>query len=395
MTPIEYVDPNDPRPLILVIDDELGPRESLRYLLKEEYRVLCADSVDRGLYFAREHKPDVVIMDIRMPGRNGIEGLREIRKNNAESSIIMLTGFAALETAQEAMRLDANDYMEKPFDAAEMRRIIRRNVEQTQLRRKRARLLADADALNRRILDLEEKEHLAELGQSSAEFVHDLRNVVGTVTAASGLLREEFGDLLKAHHEIPPDTEEYLGMLENGIQRCVDLLDTWQRLARNDTRQYARFSFLDFIRACEKDCRPAMNAAHALVSFETTGGDADILGDRIQLGRILSNLIQNAVHALPKEGGRLRIQAEVLDSSVRVSVVDNGCGISQENLPYIFSPDFTTRRAHGNMGLGLFIAQKIAKNHGGRITVESAVGQGSTFTLYLQKPSAATAPDQA
>lgn len=395
MPPIEYVDTNDPRPLILVIDDELGPRESLRYLLKEEYRVLCADTVDRGLYFAREHKPDVVIMDIRMPGRNGIEGLREIRKDNAESAVIMLTGFAALDTAQEAVRLTANDYMEKPFDAAEMRRIIRRNVEQTQLRRKRARLLSDADALNRRILDLEQKEHLAELGQSSAEFVHDLRNVVGTVTAASGLLREEFDDLLKAHHEVPSDTKEYLEMLEGGIQRCVDLLDTWQRLVHNDARQYTRFHFFDFIRACEKDCRLATNAIHAHVSFETTGGDTDIFGDRVQLSRVLANLIQNAVHALPQEGGRLRIQAEVLDSSVRVSVIDNGCGITPENLPHIFSPDFTTRRAHGNMGLGLFIAQKIAQNHGGRITVESAAGQGSTFTLHLPRPSAVTAPDRA
>ena len=107
-------------PKVLVIDDELGPRESLRILLKMEYEVLVADSVLRGLDLLAKHHPDVVIMDIRMPGMTGIEGLREIRKLDADISVIMLTGFGALETAQEALRLGASDYLKKPFDTKEI-----------------------------------------------------------------------------------------------------------------------------------------------------------------------------------------------------------------------------------------------------------------------------------
>lgn len=390
MSPIEEVDPNDPRPLVLVIDDELGPRESLRYLLKEECRVLCSDSVDRGLYYAREHKPDVVIMDIRMPGRSGLDGLREIRAGDSDAAVIMLTGFAALGTAQEAIRLEANEYLEKPFDAAEMRAVVQRHIEQTRLRRTRAKLLSNADELNRRILELEEKSRLVELGQSSAEFVHDLRNVVSTVSAAALLLREEFDDLQKAHGTAAREASEHLDLLESGMRRCVDLLDTWQRLIHQTPQQQAPFRLIEFLRVCEKESRPALNAAQAHVSLETTGGDADLYGDRIQLGRVLANLVQNAAHALPPEGGRIHIRADVLDSSVRVSVTDNGCGISQENMPHIFEANFTTRRFRGCMGLGLFIAQKIAQAHGGKITVESAVGKGSTFTLHLPRPPAVT-----
>ena len=85
---------------VLVIDDELGPRESLRILLKNEYEVITADSVARGLQYLRERQPDAIVMDIRMPGTSGIEGLREIRQIDPNVSVIMLTGYGALETAQ-------------------------------------------------------------------------------------------------------------------------------------------------------------------------------------------------------------------------------------------------------------------------------------------------------
>src|SRR5882672_4106848 len=119
------------RPQILVIDDEIGPRESLRMLLKPNYQVHTADCVDAGIRLLKEKQPDTVVMDIRMPGATGIEGLRKIREIDPHLSVIMLTGFGALETAQEALRLGASDYINKPFDAVQMREVIGRNVERT------------------------------------------------------------------------------------------------------------------------------------------------------------------------------------------------------------------------------------------------------------------------
>jgi DNA-binding NtrC family response regulator len=113
-------------PQVLVIDDEMGPRESLRMLLKPSYQVHTADSVEIGLQLLNEKKPDAIVLDIRMPGVTGIEGLRRIRQIDPHLSVIMLTGFGALETAKEAVRLGANDYISKPFDAREMREVISR-----------------------------------------------------------------------------------------------------------------------------------------------------------------------------------------------------------------------------------------------------------------------------
>src|SRR4249919_3768635 len=123
------------QPGILVIDDEIGPRESLRMLLKPDYQVHTADCVEAGIKLLKEKQPDTIVMDIRMPGMSGIEGLRRIREIDPHLSVIMLTGFGALETAKEALRLGANDYISKPFDASEMRDVIGRNVERTRIQR--------------------------------------------------------------------------------------------------------------------------------------------------------------------------------------------------------------------------------------------------------------------
>src|SRR5260370_38874648 len=158
-------------PQILVIDDEMGPRESLRMLLKPNYQVHTADCVEAGIKLLKEKQPDTIVMDIRMPGLSGIEGLRQIREIDPHLSVIMLTGFGALETAKEAVRLGANDYISKPFDAREMREVISRNVARTRAHRTSETAASEIKELNNRLLEeLAKKERLAAMGQPSAEF---------------------------------------------------------------------------------------------------------------------------------------------------------------------------------------------------------------------------------
>src|ERR1700758_5619453 len=137
-------------PQVLVIDDEMGPRESLRMLLKPDYKVHTADCVEAGIKLLKEKQPDTIVMDIRMPGESGIEGLRKIREIDPHLSVIMLTGFGALETAQAALRLGANDYINKPFDAGEMREVIGRNVERTRVHRASENASTEIKELNSR-----------------------------------------------------------------------------------------------------------------------------------------------------------------------------------------------------------------------------------------------------
>src|SRR5437879_11993691 len=136
------------QPKVLIIDDEMGPREGRRMRLKPNYQVHTADNVELGWQLLQEKAPDAIVMDIRMPGTSGIDGLRKIREIDPHLSVIMLTGFGALETAQEALRLGANDYISKPFDTGEMRAVIGRNVHRTRVHRTTEPASAEPKDLN-------------------------------------------------------------------------------------------------------------------------------------------------------------------------------------------------------------------------------------------------------
>src|SRR5687767_10284404 len=215
-------------PQVLVIDDEMGPRESLRMLLKPNYQVHTADSVETGIKLLKEKHPDAVITDIRMPGASGIDGLRRIREIDPHVAVIMLTGFGALETAQEALRLGANDYISKPFDAREMREVIGRNVERTRIHRTGVNAAAEIKELNNRLLqELAQKERLASLGQASAEFVHDLGNPLTIVWGYVQMLAKKLEEPGNGDSEKARSVKE-LNIIEQNVRLCRELLTMWQ-----------------------------------------------------------------------------------------------------------------------------------------------------------------------
>lgn len=370
---------------ILVIDDELGPRESLRMLLKNEYEVLLADSVDDGVRIARETHPDVVVLDIRMPDKSGIDGLREIREVDPYVSVVMLTGFGALETAQQAIRLGANDYLKKPFDTREMRQIIQQNIEGTRYRRQRAEVADELRTLNSKLLEeLTAHEHLAGLGRASSEFVHDLRNPLTVVHGYAQLLSEELETLTQQHGDEASDALEYLDIISRNVRRACDLAETWRNLGNDDRRAWEPMCMQDLIQEVILGVRPSVLTANAAIEYHGDEKPLHVLGNAAQIVRALQNLVSNALYALPQKGGRIGIQCGRRDpDSVCVEISDNGCGMSSDALQKVFEPYFTTKRQGGGTGLGLTITRKIVENHDGRITVESAPSQGTRFTLLF------------
>lgn len=371
-------------PHVLVIDDEMGPRESLRMLLKPSYQVHTANTVEAGLRLLREKKPDAVVSDIRMPGTNGIDGLRRIREIDPHVAVIMLTGFGALETAQEALRLGANDYISKPFDASEMREVISRNVERTRVQRSSQTAADEIRELNNRLMkELAQKERLASLGQASAEFVHDLGNPLTIVWGYVQLLAKKLEQSEKDNGVQNPNSAKELNIIEQNVRLCRELLTMWQSYGSQEAAAAQKVvSIRQVVEEVVKGAESIAASKGVQIHFEP-GEEAKIQGDPVQIKRAIQNVIVNAVQASADSKGSVTVSCTSRDFYVDVCVRDTGCGITPAQMPKIFEPYFTTRQGRSGTGLGLYITKKVVEDHHGSIKVDSTPDVGTVFTIRL------------
>src|ERR1700719_802154 len=370
-------------PQILVIDDEIGPRESLRMLLKPNYQVHTADCVEVGLKLLKEKQPDTIVMDIRMPGMSGIEGLRKIREIDPHLSVIMLTGFGALDTAKEALRLGANDYISKRFDAHEMEQVIGRNVERTRVQRTSEHAAAEIKELNNRLLkELAQKERLASLGQASAEFVHDLGNPLTIVWGYVQLLAKRLEQSEKENGAKSQNAKE-LQIIEQNVRLCRELLTMWQSYGSVEAAPHKPISVSAIVREVVKGVS-GMAAQNGVELKSSLCEDAcTLLGDSTQMTRAIQNVIINAVQAASEKKGSVTVSCLRKDFYVDIRVEDTGPGIMSAQMAKIFDPYFTTKQGKSGTGLGLYITKKVVEDHNGSIKVDSTPQVGTSVTIRL------------
>ena len=162
---------------ILVVDDELGPRESLRLILTPAYQVIMAKDGEEALEQFAAQAPDMIISDIRMPRMGGIELLKQVKQRSPSTPFILLTGFGTLESAQEAVRAGAFDYISKPYNVREIREVVARALTEAQKLRDREVTLGRLQEANVKIEQtLRDLGRRAAVGDLSAEIIHDLNN---------------------------------------------------------------------------------------------------------------------------------------------------------------------------------------------------------------------------
>jgi signal transduction histidine kinase len=369
---------------VLIIDDEAGPRESLRYLLKEAYDVFCASSVDAGIEHLRRNAPDLIVMDIRMPGKTGIEGLREIRKIDPLVSVVMLTGFGALETAQEALRLGATDYLNKPFDTGEMREIVRRYTERTLLERRRTDMLHELQDVNRRLVDdLTDRERLRKISDSTAEFAHDLRNPLTIVGGYVDLLSRKIEESRDKMGDTYEQAIDYLDVIGENVKRCCELSQLWQEFQKGGAPRFEPTPIVEIFDNLRKSIEPLADTVNVRVEYTVENRDVLVFGIRAQLIRAFHNVVANAIQAVNPRDGKVRVTCRKTADRLEIVVEDNGCGMTPEVRNRLFEPYFTTKPEGEGTGLGMVITRKIVEEHQGSIDVQTSPGFGSIFTIAL------------
>jgi len=374
---------------ILMIDDEFGPRESVRFVFKNEYQVFCEDSVDSGVERLKKERPDVVILDIRMPGKTGIEGLRAIREVDPDVSIVMLTGFGSIETAREAMRFGANDYIKKPFDTTEMRDVVKRHIERTEMARLRSRSMHDLEDLNVRLRnEARAKEQLAELGMASTGLVHDLRS---PLTAIYGYVQLLMDDVAKAGAGAQQggntgETIEYLQAIASSVKRCQGVADVWRSLGKVEGVDLVLRDIGSLVGDAAEAVQPLASSAGVKLSVAMGPGGCDVMCEPRQLYRALQNLLQNAVQAVNRGAGHVEIGwRRMASDSAEIWVADDGPGLPASILERIGQPNVTTKSAEEGMGIGLYITKLVVeRTHSGRFSIVNQPGSGARASIELK-----------
>lgn len=361
------------RPKVLVIDDELGPRESISYLLQDEFEVLAVDRVDRGLALLAHQSFAVIVMDIRMPQKNGIQGLEELRKVDADVSVIMMTGYGALASAQAAISLGANEYLKKPFDVDVLQAAVRRHAREALERKKRSALLKHLEETYEGV-KREQKKHQMQVGygQAAAEMVHDICNPLVVTTGYTSMLLEE-ARALPATSPAIQRIITFAERLENCSSFCLHLAESW----RQSTRHLGQGENFDLF-AAATETRSVLFLDSARIEVE---GDRDVMitGVRFEVIRALQNFIKNSL-----EAGATRVVLSIrktADGAV-LAIADNGTGLSEAALAAILHKPVESTKAHGT-GLGLTICRHIAAAHRAELKVEPRPGGGTVFTLVF------------
>ena len=369
---------------VLIIDDDYGPRESLRILLKYDYEVMAASSVAEGLELLKANAVDAIILDNRMPGRTGLEGIVDIRQLDEYVSIIMLTGYGTLETACEAFRNQATDFMTKPPDTDAMLEAVAKNVSISRAKRARVNLAKELSELNSNLAaELGEARPFAKLGQRSDEIIHDLGNPLTILTCCVELLQSKMDEMNLEEGEQWMEALGYIQMIKKSVQHCCSLADAWRQLRDDIAENREAINAQTFLEEAVESVQPMV--ATSRVAFKTDFSEVlpqtRIDFDVTQMRRVLHNLINNAIQASQHAAGVVTLRAATRGESLEIEVSDNGTGIAPAHLSMIFEPYYTTKEE--GTGLGLAISKRIVEEHQGTLVAKSTVEAGSAFTIRV------------
>jgi two-component system sensor histidine kinase/response regulator len=354
---------------IIIIDDEEVVLDSCTQILEgRNYDVATAPNGSLGLKLVEETNPDLVFVDLKMPGIPGLEVLEKI--DNLDNTIVtvVITGYATVDSAVEAMKKGAYDFLPKPFTPDEFRLITKRGIE-------RRRLMLEAITLRR------EKEMLRE--NFAAIVSHELKSPLGAIQQNLFALSGELAGTLSESQNAR------LERMKIRIDDLLKLINSWLRVYSVDINKIrdnlVTITVPTLISKAVENVEP--HAIRKDVNIITTIDEhlSPLEGDEVSLVEALVNIIGNAVK-YSYTGSQVSVNATEKEGNIEISISDSGVGIPEEDIPNVFSdfyrgkPGQTDESSHG---IGLTISRRIIEAHNGTISVTSKPSKGTTFTISI------------
>ncbi len=353
---------------ILVIDDDEVIRDSCKQIISEQdHQVELAYNGEVGLQKMNEIKPDLVLIDLKMPGIDGMTLIDTIHQLDSNIIMIVITGYATIESAVEAIKLGAYDFLPKPFTPNELRIVTKRGLE-------RRKLILETEILRK------EKEKLRENFITLVS--HELRSPLSAVqqnlmvitTGMSGVIPEKIKNILQK--------------MSKRINDLIALINDWLNMSRIETGEIIRemhpVNLKEILSDVIDQVNPLAKEKKVTLQLHYPEKYPEIMGNRETLQMLFTNLIDNGIK-YNNDNGRVDITVEGETDHTKVTIRDHGIGIQKEKLPLIFEQFYRVKQdafTQGS-GLGLSIAKQIAEAHYGSIEVQSEVNVGTTFTVYL------------
>ena len=359
----------DERAKLLIIDDEEIVLDSCQQILAgNNFEIRTAQDGNVGVSMITEYQPDLVFVDLKMPGISGFEVLDKINEVDPTIVAIVITGFATINSAVEAMQKGAFDFLPKPFTPDELRLITRRGLE-------KRKLVLETLALRR------EKEMLRD--HFAAIVSHELKSPLAAVQQYLMALSSELSD------QLSDDQARRFERMQTRIDDLMKLIHTWLKAITVDIESikenFTSTSIPIVVLKAVESVQP--HATRKGISIKTSIQEVinPVNGDEGTLVEAVVNLIGNSVKFSPI-GSEITVTVGDTEGQILIKVQDNGIGISEEDLPFIFEDFYTGKtkqHTERSSGLGLALTRRIIEAHGGSISVESVLGQGSTFEICL------------
>lgn len=372
---------------LLVVDDEMGMRLSVERALRHysvhlpdlqgdiAFRVSQAESGEAALALIETDPPDLILLDYKLPGMSGLDVLTALQERKLDLLVVMITAYASLETAVQATKIGAFDFLAKPFTPEELRATVQKITRHCMLQREASKLAEERRQIRFEFLSV---------------LAHELKSPLAAVQGNLFILRDHLaGETIQDYDHL---VNRSIIRLEGMKKLIFDLLDLTRIESGQKKRTLADLDLCAAARLSIETHRALAEEKQVSISFEGPVS-LQMKADAGELEMIFNNLISNAVK-YNKDGGTVRVILQELGPAVSIVVRDSGIGMTQAEVSRLFG-EFTRIKNKRTMnilgsGLGLSILRRVSHLYGGQVHVQSEPDQGSTFTVTLQRePSSA------